>query len=442
MKSIISILFVLLSLGILSAQQGSGDFENEVKIGPKTSADTTKAGMMQFSAGDFKGYDGSVWKSFTDQGVNYGHVVTVAVSGGDFTTIQAAINSCGATSPLNPCLVRVMPGTYTEPSIVTKQYLLLQGSGKYSTTINGPITATDNTIIEGFNIPDGISCFGVSPKISSNLISNSLGDGILVDGTITSARPWIENNDIRLSLGYGIRCTGGFTFNEAANPWIIHNKIDSNLNGGIICTDNAWPTISNNQLIENYWSAILLIGNAFPTEPTISDNVIAHTIDGAGIPGTGIVLQNLAEPRIIANDIYGNKIGIDANASSQPSILSNEINYNDSIGIRCASAGASKRVMIQGNHIHSNGNFGIMVLNPGDPVISHNEINYHNVGIDAMMVSPFIFQNTVVLNTIDIQYFAAGPFPVINLNVYDVIFPGGLAAGINNATSGGAAIGP
>ncbi|MFH1009741.1 MAG: hypothetical protein V1784_00725, partial [bacterium] len=61
-------------------------------------------------------------------GVNYALVYTVALSGGDFTTVGAAI--AGIPGGVGPYLIRVMPGWYTEPDITIPSNVTLQGAGK------------------------------------------------------------------------------------------------------------------------------------------------------------------------------------------------------------------------------------------------------------------------------------------------------------------------
>ncbi|MCD4735066.1 MAG: right-handed parallel beta-helix repeat-containing protein, partial [Bacteroidales bacterium] len=198
----------------------------------------------------------------------YAQVFTVAQSGGDFATITAALAACVTPTVNNRYLIRVMPGTYLE-NVTCKQYVRLQGSGKYTCHINGTITTADSCTIEGFYIDHGVVCQATSPTIMENIITNFMGNGIDVT---PPANPWIMQNEILDCDGWGIHCNGWDAY-----AWIFGNKILRNGQGGIHCT-NSSPTISNNQILENHNFGIYHIGGlGTPDEPTIDDNQIGLT---------------------------------------------------------------------------------------------------------------------------------------------------------------------
>ena len=74
-------------------------------------------------------------------GLPYAGVVIVAKSGGDFSSIQAAIDSIGNATEANPYLVWVAPGVYEE-QVTMAPYIHLQGAGQGATVI----TRSDTTV--------------------------------------------------------------------------------------------------------------------------------------------------------------------------------------------------------------------------------------------------------------------------------------------------------
>jgi hypothetical protein len=77
------------------------------------------------------------------------NMLSVAKSGADFTSIQAAISSIvGLASPTNRFLIKVAPGTYDE-SISVPGYVTVEGSGKSVTVIRSNNASSGTVNIDG-----------------------------------------------------------------------------------------------------------------------------------------------------------------------------------------------------------------------------------------------------------------------------------------------------
>lgn len=102
-----------------------------------------------YTAGDGLALNGT---QFSAQGTAYQNVVIVAKSGGDFTTIQAALDSISDATDTNRYLVWVAPGVYTE-RITLKPYVSVQGAGIEATrlTFSGSAAANTATVIGANN---------------------------------------------------------------------------------------------------------------------------------------------------------------------------------------------------------------------------------------------------------------------------------------------------
>ena len=85
-----------------------------------------------------------------DNGSAYQNVKIVAKSGGDFTTITAALNSITDASDSNRYLVWVAPGVYTE-AVTMKPYVDIEGAGELTTRITFIGSAANTGTVVGAN---------------------------------------------------------------------------------------------------------------------------------------------------------------------------------------------------------------------------------------------------------------------------------------------------
>ncbi|HSM56867.1 MAG TPA: pectinesterase family protein [Candidatus Sulfomarinibacteraceae bacterium] len=99
----------------------------------QTASSAPWSGLTGVPAGFADGVD--------DVGGEYENVITVAKSGGDYTSVAQALNSISGSSSSNRYLVQVMPGVYSETDLVeVKPYVHLRGSGPNATVVTSSRT--------------------------------------------------------------------------------------------------------------------------------------------------------------------------------------------------------------------------------------------------------------------------------------------------------------
>lgn len=131
-------------------------------------------------------------------GSGYANVVVVSPAGGDFTSIQTAIDSIVDASAENRYLVWVGPGIYEE-EVTTKTGVDLRGAGQYLTVVRGTFFTADSipdaglvTLAGGSNLGD----LTIDNEVSGAVGSAALGFALLVDG----GTPRIHDATVRSSM--------------------------------------------------------------------------------------------------------------------------------------------------------------------------------------------------------------------------------------------------
>ncbi len=156
----------------------------------------------------------------------YKNVVTVAKSGGDFTSIQDALGSITDASPTNHYLVWVGPGVYSE-QVTMKEYVDIEGSGEQATKITwtgtddyyyGTVIGVDHAELRSLTVESIVSsgslfALAISNEISAPSLRNvtAIASGNMDSYGIynnSSSSPSMNNVTViassSLTSGYGI----------------------------------------------------------------------------------------------------------------------------------------------------------------------------------------------------------------------------------------------
>ena len=288
---------------------------------------------------------------------------------GGYATIQQAIQGCNDGD-----VVVVEPGTYLEtidflgknitvtstnpddPDIVADTVIDGDGKGSVVTFASGE---TSDAVLTGFTITGGygtavsevggniywgagIFCYGTSPTIKSNIITDNIGPIEMIGdnqaqwklcygagiGCFQSSAI-VTNNIIKNNSGYA-----GAIF-MAGDDKICNNLIYDNsavIGGGVILFAGR---LINNTIVGNDTNAnaqfgsgpggniYIVIDNQF-SQGLILNNIICNALSGGGISGEG----NIDESMISFNNVWGNspanymemseQTGINGNISENP----------------------------------------------------------------------------------------------------------------------------
>jgi len=105
-------------------------------------------------------------------------VLWVAKSGGDFTTVTAALASIHGNDGLHPYLSRVAPGTYAESAgIDLLDYVDIEGSGENVTTLLCGCSSEGLPLVDGSSALVRASGANLHSEMRRITISNAGGEG-------------------------------------------------------------------------------------------------------------------------------------------------------------------------------------------------------------------------------------------------------------------------
>lgn len=233
-------------------------------------------------------------------GQSVSNLVIVAKSGGDFNSIQAAIDSVMPTET-SPYVIQIMPGTFVENVSITKSYLTLQGYGQPKVVGQVTVNGAQNVAIENLKINGGVNIQYSGTEVKNNSITGGLGatasDLVAVGNDITG-------EVIGIGIGYG----GTKTIILDGNNVFRDQEALGSVNGIGINFDHAQTQLNieiKNNTVNGF--AYGIYGRA--TLAVIKDNTVGNLIEtyDKGIAvgcGKSKVLGNLVigTPRTSSSD--------------------------------------------------------------------------------------------------------------------------------------------
>jgi len=221
----------------------------------------------------------------------YNQTLTVAGHGGDFTSIQSAIDSITDATTTNRYCIKVKSGVYTE-NVICKDYVDVIGSGRTNTIING----TSGTVLTFPANKSTISELGIvvdygTLTVASTAITSAGADSVLKDCdiTVTKSGGDFVMNGMEITAGSFRMSDCYFNYSDTSGA------TDTGLTqSAVVQTGTLTDVIMNNNeiVVTTTDTNDHLVG--FETTATVTgtclvaNNVIYIDADGDGASATGI----------------------------------------------------------------------------------------------------------------------------------------------------------
>ena len=211
------------------------------------------------------------------------NVIWVATAGGDFTSVQAALDSITDAGPANRYLVQVAPGDYAE-RVTLKSFVDIEGSGPNLTTISATGSNTiDSPTAATVHVPGTVTAELRSLTVKNASANDTVryGYGILADaggGRVTFRNLVV---DVDMGTGFDRRVTGMSVASSALIDDVRITSDGTTFAYGLSISAN--PEISNVDIVVNATGEAL----AMPASgtPRVSD---ARLVAAAPVRAEGV----------------------------------------------------------------------------------------------------------------------------------------------------------
>jgi len=265
-----------------------------------------------------------VGTEFRAMGSGYANVVAVAASGGDFTSIQAAIDSITTASGSSPYLVWVAPGSHNE-TVTMKSHVHLQGAGQDVTTIwstvgnsspppsQATLVLASNTSVRDLTVSNlgtdtwnlgMIAGAGTTGALVAEVTVRAEGAGtnnfaiLLTDAStdatlrnVTSLAGGASGNNFGLNNTAGAAATlvgGSYAADGGTYPFGISNTSDASLVATDVTALGENGSSENNGLYCGYGATTTLYGGSFIAEGGPYASAIVNKDSGSLLRATAI----------------------------------------------------------------------------------------------------------------------------------------------------------
>ena len=294
-------------------------------------------------------WDGTAWNSLSSVGggtSGYAQTVTVAKSGGDFTSLKAAVDSIVDATTAKRYVVHVYPGTYAEDPITVPDFVSIKGQGNLSNIIIVANSATGTLIdagssstIENLSLAGAAGPGGICVRADGVTLINyvqlaSCATGILATGSSANVRSLAigaSSGTFTDVIKYEAGATGtisqyGASDITAANGIVVSG---SGTNLTIANTGIKSADITNGIFVND--SATIDIGNV--TVQLADYGLRLGSTGSSVVNGSGGVITNNEIYNIfsetVTGKIYYSGVVTNINNFSTPGGMTNVITFND-----------------------------------------------------------------------------------------------------------------